>query len=92
MPVLHPAPSTKHQAEHYGSWHELLRGALEQVPGVRDADSTTHALLAAIRANLVVHLIDVQKMTPEALRSALTAHIDNVLCNNPDPPGAREEE
>ncbi|MEU9999480.1 hypothetical protein [Streptomyces sp. NPDC050848] len=47
--------------------------------GVRDAEFTAHALLAAIRADLVVHLIDDRKMTPDALRAALAAHVDSVL-------------
>ncbi|MER5474739.1 TetR family transcriptional regulator [Streptomyces sp. NPDC002935] len=71
--------SSPYQAEHYGSWHELLRVDLDQVPGVRDAEFTAHVLLAAIRADLVVHLIDERKMTPAALRSALADHIDTVL-------------
>ncbi|MCC0100094.1 TetR/AcrR family transcriptional regulator [Streptomyces flavotricini] len=71
--------SSPYQAEHYGWWHGMLRAALDQVDGVHDADFTAHALLAAIRADLVAHLIDEQKMTPEGLRSALAAHVDNVL-------------
>ncbi|MGW8783837.1 TetR/AcrR family transcriptional regulator [Streptomyces sp. NPDC055796] len=71
--------SSPYQAGHYGWWHGTLRAALEQVPEVRDADFTAHALLAAIRADLVAHLVDEQKMTPEALRSSLAAYVDNVL-------------
>ncbi|MFI5672710.1 TetR/AcrR family transcriptional regulator [Streptomyces sp. NPDC051704] len=77
--------SSPYQAEHYGWWHGLLRAALDQVDGVRDADFTAHALLAAIRADLVAHLIDEQKMTPEGLRSALAAYVDNVLGPGPGP-------
>ncbi|MFD0149447.1 TetR/AcrR family transcriptional regulator [Streptomyces sp. NPDC055721] len=71
--------SSPYQAEHYGWWHEILRAALNQVPGVQAPDFTAHALLAAIRADLVAHLIDDQKMTPEELRASLAAHVDNVL-------------
>lgn len=71
--------SSPYQAEHYGWWHDTLRTALGRVPGVRDADFTAHALLAAIRADLVTYLIDHQKMTPEGLRSSLAAHLENVL-------------
>ncbi|MFZ3474869.1 TetR/AcrR family transcriptional regulator [Streptomyces sp. 4.24] len=82
--------SSPYRAGHYGWWHETLRTALEQVPGVRAADFTAHALLAAIRADLVAHLIDERNMTPEALRSSLAAHVDNVLGADSDggPPGA----
>ncbi|MFF7756092.1 TetR/AcrR family transcriptional regulator [Streptomyces sp. NPDC007971] len=71
--------SSPYQAEHYGWWHETLREALDQVPGVHEPDFTAHALLAAIRADLVAHLIDHQKTAPEALRVSLAAYIDNVL-------------
>lgn len=68
-----------YQAEHYGWWHAMLRTQLEDVPGIRDADFTAHALLAAIRADLVAHLADDRKMPPEGLRSALAAYVETVL-------------
>ncbi|MCU7827089.1 TetR/AcrR family transcriptional regulator [Kitasatospora sp. DSM 101779] len=71
--------SSPYRAEHYGWWHETLRAALDRVPGVRNADFTAHALLAAVRADLVAHLIDDQKMTPEEMRSSLAAYVDNAL-------------
>ena len=36
-------------------------------------------LLAAVRADLVVYLIDDQKLAPEDLRASLSAYIGNVL-------------
>ncbi|MEU9378754.1 TetR/AcrR family transcriptional regulator [Streptomyces sp. NPDC048255] len=83
--------SSPYRAEHYGWWHGSLRTALEEVPGLHDADFTAHALLAAIRADLVAHLIDDRKMTPEGLRSSLAAHIDHVLGGSPGPPGIHNE-
>ncbi|MFI8448736.1 TetR/AcrR family transcriptional regulator [Streptomyces erythrochromogenes] len=71
--------SSPYQAQHYGWWHETLRTALGRIPGVHAPDFTAHALLAAIRADLVAHLIDERKMSPEELRSSLAAHLDNVL-------------
>ncbi|MCX5192914.1 TetR/AcrR family transcriptional regulator [Streptomyces sp. NBC_00249] len=76
-----------YRAEHYGWWHEVLRTALLQAPGVHDADFTAHALLAAIRADLVAHLIDDQQMTPEDLRTALAAHVDSILGSDSGPTG-----
>ncbi|MFI2352785.1 TetR/AcrR family transcriptional regulator [Streptomyces sp. NPDC019443] len=76
--------SNPYQAAHYGWWHETLRVALDQVPGVHDAEFTAHALLAAIRADLVVHLINDQKTAPECLRASLAAYIDKVLGNSSD--------
>ncbi|PKV89709.1 TetR/AcrR family transcriptional regulator [Streptomyces sp. TLI_146] len=80
-----------YQAEHYGWWHDILRETLAQVPGVPAADFTAHALLAAIRADLVAHLIDSQKMTPEALRSSLAAYVGTVLGDGSDPSGTHKE-
>ncbi|CAM5295429.1 TetR family transcriptional regulator [Streptomyces avidinii] len=71
--------SSPYQAEHYDWWHEMLRAELDRVPGLHDPDFTAHALLAALRADLVVHLIENQRMTPEALRSSLASHVDRVL-------------
>lgn len=71
--------SSPYQAQHYGWWHETLRAALDRVPGVHDPDFTAHALLATIRADLVAHLIDEQKMSPQDLRSSLAAHVDRIL-------------
>jgi len=68
-----------YQAEHYGWWHENLRVALDPLPGVHDAGFTAHALLAAVRADLVVYLIDDQKLAPEDLRASLSTYIGNVL-------------
>ncbi|QXJ19723.1 TetR/AcrR family transcriptional regulator [Actinomadura graeca] len=73
-----------YQAGHYGWWHGALREALGQVPGVGDADFTAHALLAAVRADLVVHLIDDEEKDPEALRASLAAYVDRVLASGPD--------
>ncbi|MEW1913983.1 TetR/AcrR family transcriptional regulator [Kitasatospora sp. NPDC085895] len=77
--------SSPYRAEHYGWWHETLRMALDRVPGVRNTDFTAHALLAAVRADLVAHLIDDQKVTPEEIRSTLAAFVDNALGPDPTP-------
>ncbi|MFG2999670.1 TetR/AcrR family transcriptional regulator [Streptomyces sp. NPDC048340] len=78
--------SSPYRAGHYDWWHGILRTALDRVPEVHEADFTAHALLAAIRADLVAHLIDDLKMTPEGLRASLAAHIGNVLGNTSEPP------
>ncbi|MFJ8039474.1 TetR/AcrR family transcriptional regulator [Kitasatospora sp. NPDC096147] len=68
-----------YQAGHYAWWHTTLRAALAELPAVHGPDFTAHALLAAIRADLVVHLIDRQDETPDSLRAALAAHLDDLL-------------
>ncbi|MFE1828052.1 TetR/AcrR family transcriptional regulator [Streptomyces yangpuensis] len=79
--------SSPYRAGHYGWWHETLCAALERVPGLHDPDFTAHALLAAIRADLVTHLIDERRMSPDGLRSALAAHVADVLGSSPPEPG-----
>ncbi|MFB8395243.1 TetR/AcrR family transcriptional regulator [Streptomyces yangpuensis] len=79
--------SSPYRAGHYGWWHETLRAALDRVPGVHEPDFTAHALLAAIRADLVTHLIDERQMSPDGLRSALAAHVADVLGGSPPEPG-----
>ncbi|MFC5666780.1 TetR/AcrR family transcriptional regulator [Kitasatospora misakiensis] len=81
--------SSPYQAQHYAWWHETLRAALQRVPGLPNPDFAAHALLSAIRADLVVHLIGTQQMTPEALRSSLAAHVDTVLTTGSNSPGTR---
>ncbi|MET9610967.1 TetR/AcrR family transcriptional regulator [Streptomyces sp. NPDC006512] len=77
--------SSPYRADHYGWWHDVLRTELEQVPGVHDPDFTAHALLAALRADLVAHLIDDRRMEPERLRASLAAHLDAVLGGGDEP-------
>ncbi|MEV6586433.1 TetR/AcrR family transcriptional regulator [Streptomyces acidicola] len=63
-----------YQAEHYDRWHSLLQAVLEQIPGLAaDSDFTAHALLAAIRADLVEHLAGHEDVPREKLRAQLAA-------------------
>ncbi|MGW4512081.1 TetR/AcrR family transcriptional regulator [Streptomyces sp. NPDC004393] len=68
-----------YQAEHYDRWHGLLRSALERIPGLQDGDFTAHALLAAVRADLVEHLVGTRGMGREELRSRLADFTARVL-------------
>jgi AcrR family transcriptional regulator len=81
--------SSPYQAGHYVWWHETLCEALRQVPEVSHPDFTAHALLSAVRADLVTHLVDGLGTPPDELRAALAAHVDAVL--GPDPEGADAE-
>ncbi|MFJ9583992.1 TetR/AcrR family transcriptional regulator [Streptomyces acidicola] len=66
--------TSPYQAEHYDRWHGLLQGVLEQIPGLAaDSDFTAHALLAAIRADLVEHLAGREDVPREKLRAQLAA-------------------
>ncbi|MEU9556258.1 TetR/AcrR family transcriptional regulator [Streptomyces fumanus] len=62
--------SSPYGAEHYDRWHTLLRTTLERVPGLADGDFAAHALLAAVRADLVEHLAG-QGVAREAMRAEL---------------------
>lgn len=70
-----------YDADHYDGWHALLRDALERVPGFGDGggDFAAHALLAAVRANLVEHLVGVRGVERERLRSQLADFTARVL-------------
>ncbi|MER5780510.1 TetR/AcrR family transcriptional regulator [Streptomyces mobaraensis] len=69
-------------ADHYGWWHDVLTDALSRLPGGSgddDVSFTAHALLAAVRADLVEHLVGERGQDPERLRAALAAHVRRVL-------------
>lgn len=68
-----------YSAEHYDWWHATLRHVLEQLPGSEGADFTAHALLAAVRADLVDHLVDRHDMPRERLRAELAAFATRLL-------------
>jgi len=68
-----------YQAGHYAWWHDTLQDVLEQIPGLGNSDFTAHALLAAVRADLVDHLTDGQHMPRERLRAELAAFTAKVL-------------
>ncbi|MCX5602085.1 TetR/AcrR family transcriptional regulator [Streptomyces phaeochromogenes] len=68
-----------YQAEHYERWHNLLRSALEQIPGLTNSDFTAHALLATVRADLVEHLAGRKGVPREDIRKQLASFIAEVL-------------
>ncbi|MFD0020216.1 TetR/AcrR family transcriptional regulator [Streptomyces sp. NPDC058382] len=72
-----------YQAEHYERWHSLLRAVLEQIPGLTDSDFTTHALLAATRADLVEHLAGEGGIPRERMREQLANFATRVLASGP---------
>ncbi|MCF3132321.1 TetR/AcrR family transcriptional regulator [Streptomyces olivochromogenes] len=67
-----------YSAEHYDWWHDTLHRVLEQLPGFKGADFAAHALLAAVRADLVDHLVD-RGMSREHLRAELAAYTGRIL-------------
>lgn len=71
--------SSPYRAGHYEGWHGLLRSVLEQVPGLADPDFTAHALLAAVRADLVERLAGHEGVPRERLRAQLAAYADRVV-------------
>ncbi|CAL9481073.1 TetR/AcrR family transcriptional regulator [Streptomyces sp. Tu 3180] len=73
------ADSSPYRAEHYGRWHALLCSALAGVPGLADPGFTAHALLAAVRADLVEHLAGECGTDREELRSRLREFVERVL-------------
>ncbi|GAA3910554.1 hypothetical protein GCM10023084_73320 [Streptomyces lacrimifluminis] len=74
-----------YQAEHYARWHGLLEAVLDQIPGLTGNDFTAHALLAAVRADLVEHLAGQEGVPQERMRTQLADFTAGVLG-----PGSRE--
>jgi AcrR family transcriptional regulator len=68
-----------YRAGHYDWWHGTLRGVLEQLPGFEDGGFAAHALLAAVRADLVDHLAAQGHLSRERLRAELAAFTRRVL-------------
>ncbi|NJP67275.1 TetR family transcriptional regulator [Streptomyces spiramenti] len=64
--------------EQYARAHRLLRAELAGLPG-QDSDFTAHALLSAVRADLVVHLAAAPDHDREAARTALAELVAAVL-------------
>ncbi|MEU9352364.1 helix-turn-helix domain-containing protein [Streptomyces griseoloalbus] len=68
-----------YRAEHYERWHGLLRSALADIPGLADGDFAAHALLAAVRADLVEYLAGARGTDREELRAHLGKFVRQVL-------------
>ncbi|NJQ17013.1 TetR family transcriptional regulator [Streptomyces bohaiensis] len=79
--------TSPYKAAHYERWHGLLRSVLEQIPGLADTGFTAHALLAAVRADLVEHLADREHVPREQMRAQLAGFTATVLGTDP-PDGA----
>ncbi|GGV80106.1 MULTISPECIES: TetR/AcrR family transcriptional regulator [Streptomyces] len=68
-----------YRAEHYAWWHGLLRGVLEQIPGLAEPGFTAHALLAATRADLVEYLAGEEGLPREHLRAQVRGFVVRAL-------------
>ncbi|GAA3165397.1 TetR/AcrR family transcriptional regulator [Streptomyces virens] len=68
-----------YRAEHYERWHALLRSALADLLDPPDADFTAHALLAAVRADLVEYVAGTHGTGREELRVRLGEFVRRVL-------------
>ncbi|MER7114155.1 TetR/AcrR family transcriptional regulator [Saccharomonospora azurea] len=79
--------SSPYQADHYERWHSLLQAMLDQIPGLADSDFTAHALLAAVRADLVERLAGHEHVPREKMRAQLAGFTARVLGSRP-PQGA----
>ncbi|MER0241753.1 TetR/AcrR family transcriptional regulator [Streptomyces sp. HSW2009] len=74
-----PGSTSPYQVEHYAWWHTTLRDILRAIPDLPEPDYTAHALLAAVRADLVEHLVAAEGLTPDQLKTRLTAFVRRVL-------------
>ncbi|MFG3256018.1 TetR/AcrR family transcriptional regulator [Streptomyces sp. NPDC048172] len=63
----------------YGWWHGTLRDELEKLTDPANAGFLAHALLAAVRADLMTHLAAEEETPGEEIRERLAAYVDAVL-------------
>lgn len=68
-----------YEAEYYGWWHGVVRDALAETDAVPDPAFAAHALLAAVRADLVEHLVAVEGLSGEEIRGRLGEYVGKVL-------------
>ncbi|PTA43157.1 TetR/AcrR family transcriptional regulator [Micromonospora sp. RP3T] len=64
-----------YRAESYEEWHTLLAGLVSEARGPEAADYLAHALLAAVRSDLVEHLGDWSDERWDAGLTALTRSV-----------------
>lgn len=63
----------------YKSVHWLLTDLITQHKSTARASWTAHALLSTVRADLLCHLVLVEKMTSRQVRSRLQSHVASTL-------------
>ena len=73
--------SSPYQAPGYATWHALLRDELAALTPAPPAhpDFTAHALLAAVRADLMTHLAVEEEIPADRIREQLAAYVETVL-------------
>ncbi|OLT27549.1 transcriptional regulator [Nocardiopsis sp. CNR-923] len=75
--------TSPYRAGHYQRWHELLRAMLEPIVGPSECGFTAHALLAAVRADLVERLAERDGLPRETMRAHLADFTARVLRTDP---------
>ena len=68
-----------YQGADYAKWHSLLKMMLERIAGAGESDFAAHALLAAVRADLIEYLARREGVAPETIRAQLAMFVDRVL-------------
>ncbi|PGH47498.1 TetR/AcrR family transcriptional regulator [Streptomyces sp. Ru87] len=81
--------ASPYQSPSYTWWHATLRESLARVVDPDGAGFTAHALLAAVRADLITHLTGVERMPVDELRARLAAYVATFLPGTG--PGAEAE-
>ncbi|WP_411123427.1 TetR/AcrR family transcriptional regulator [Streptomyces sp. x-19] len=71
--------SSPYESPSYTWWHTTLRDSLAQCTDAERAGFVAHALLAAVRADLIAHLLTVERLSVEEIRTRLAAYVHSVL-------------
>ncbi|OLT23901.1 transcriptional regulator [Actinomadura sp. CNU-125] len=71
--------ASPYQNDSYTRGHAILADALAELVDPGQADFLAHALLAAVRADLITHLTTVDGLTGDEIRARLAAYVERVL-------------
>ncbi|MCK7622466.1 TetR/AcrR family transcriptional regulator [Streptomyces sp. RS10V-4] len=75
--------SSPYASPSYTWWHTTLRDSLARCTDAGQAGFLAHALLAAVRADLIAHLATVERLPFDEIRNRLTAFVHSVLPDTP---------
>ncbi|WEB38527.1 TetR/AcrR family transcriptional regulator [Streptomyces yunnanensis] len=71
--------ASPYRSPSYTWWHTTLRDSLAQCADAGRADFVAHALLAAVRADLIAHLLTVEGLSVDEIRDRLAVYVRSVL-------------
>ncbi|QFG23206.1 TetR/AcrR family transcriptional regulator [Actinomadura sp. WMMB 499] len=71
--------ASPYQSDSYTRSHTILRDMLAELADPGEAGFLAHALLAAVRADLITYLANAEGLTADAIRARLAAYVERLL-------------